>query len=98
MHVKEQCTLTDEGGFEGFEGEDEGGQGFEGKGDNWNVTEHATRGGGGGAARPPPNTPALVKQQSPFFKPNKPMACQACPHKKGKATRKRSWWLKNGEK
>ena len=24
MHVKEQCTLTDEGGFEGFEGEDEG--------------------------------------------------------------------------
>ena len=30
MSMKEQCTLTDEGGFEGFEGEDEGVGGFEG--------------------------------------------------------------------
>ena len=28
--MKKQCTLTDEGGFEGFEGKD-GRQGFEGK-------------------------------------------------------------------
>ena len=52
----------DEGGFEGFQEKDEGGQGFEGKGDNWNVTEHAT---GGGCA--PPNPPAPVKQQTPLL-------------------------------
>ena len=84
----------DEGGFEGFEG----GQGFEGKGDNWNVTEHAT----GGGLRPPQPPRSCQAANPPSSNPTKPipgqLACQACPHKKEKATRKRSWWLKNGEK
>ena len=70
MHVKKQCTLTDEGGFEGFEGEDGAGQGFEGKGDNWHATEHATGGGGGLHPLQPP--PLLSSSKPPFFKPNEP--------------------------
>ena len=77
MHVKKQCTLTDEGGFEGFEGEDGAGQGFEGKGDNWHATEHAT--GGGGGAAPPPTSPALVKQQTPLLQTQRTLSLANWP-------------------
>ena len=64
--------VEDEGGFEGFEREDEGRQGFEG--DNWNVTEHA-------ASR-------SCQAANLFFKPNESypgqLVCQACRTKRGK--------------
>ena len=79
--------MKDEWGFDGVEGDEDQGftermegagfEGFEGKGDNLNLTEHAT-----GGLRPPQTPPTLNSSQ---------LACQHKKGKE--ATRKRSWWL-----